>query len=148
MAFCRNCGLKLEDGQKFCPSCGTQLAESAPEAANAQANGAASDPNAQPQITINNGNQNENINYAMMGASKKLDVPSLVWSIINLLFCCQPLGIASLILTILAKDAPTAADEEKKLKSARICNLIGTIGAAVLYICYFIFVFVLAMTTA
>ena len=148
MAFCRNCGTKLEEGEKFCPSCGTQREEAAQNAQNAQSAQSA-DAAAEPQIVINNGNQNENYNAAMMGASGKLDTPSLVWSIINLLVCCQPLGIASLILTILAKDAPSAAEEEKKLKTAKTCNLIGTIGAAVFYFCYIIFyVFIFAVASA
>ncbi|MBQ7376905.1 MAG: zinc-ribbon domain-containing protein [Clostridia bacterium] len=141
MAFCSNCGTKLEENEKFCPNCGTQR-EQVANAQNAEAS-------AEPQVVVNNGNQNENYNAAVMGASGKLDTPSLVWSIINLIVCCQPLGIASLILTILAKEAPTAADEEKKLKAAKICNLIGTIGAAVIYFCYIIFyVFIFAMASA
>lgn len=31
MAFCKNCGTKLEDGAKFCPNCGT-AADAAPKA--------------------------------------------------------------------------------------------------------------------
>lgn len=31
MAYCKNCGSKLEDGAKFCPQCGTQTTEETPE---------------------------------------------------------------------------------------------------------------------
>ena len=75
-------------------------------------------------------------------ASGNLNVGSLVWSIINLVLCCMPLGIASLIMTVLAKDAPSAEDEEKKLKIARICNLIGTLSVAIVSIFYIVFVVV------
>ena len=33
MAFCGNCGTKVEDGKKFCPECGTSLEAKAPQQA-------------------------------------------------------------------------------------------------------------------
>lgn len=32
MAFCKNCGAELEEGAKFCPSCGKSTTEEAPKA--------------------------------------------------------------------------------------------------------------------
>jgi hypothetical protein len=51
----------------------------------------------------------------------------------------MPLGVASLILTILAKDAPTVEEEAKKLKTAKTLNLVGTIVGVVYIIgCFFL----------
>ena len=36
MAFCGNCGTKVEDGKKFCPECGTVMEAKAPQQAQSQ----------------------------------------------------------------------------------------------------------------
>ena len=36
MAFCGNCGTKVEDGKKFCPECGTVMEAKAPQQAQPQ----------------------------------------------------------------------------------------------------------------
>ena len=74
----------------------------------------------------------------------KLNVGQLVWSIINLAVCCTPLGIASLILTILAKDAEPEKSRSH-LKIAKILNLIGTIGGALIYIAYIVFTVIMVI---
>ena len=81
-------------------------------------------------------------------ASGKLNVGSLIWSIINVLMCCMPLGIASLVMTILAQNASDAEDEAKKLKTAKTFNLIATIGGAVIIIVYIIIVVVAGLAVA
>lgn len=60
----------------------------------------------------------------------------LIWSIINIVLCCVPLGIAALILTILAKDSPSREEELKKIKAARTCNIIGSVSVIALVIIY------------
>lgn len=112
MAYCTNCGNNIEDGVKFCPNCGAQQSSND--------NG--------PEISFGDVQVNK--------SSGQLNVGQLVWSIINLLTCCTPLGIAGLILTLLAKDAHSAEEETSKLKTAKICNLIGTIGAGVIILLY------------
>ncbi len=118
MAFCKNCGNMLEENANTCSACGTVQTEAAPIVVNEQK------------------------------ASGTLNVLHLVWAIINLLACCTPLGIAGLIMTILAKDAPNAADEAKKLKTAKICNLIGTIGGAIVMIAYIVILVVGTVASA
>ena len=119
MAYCSKCGNLLEENVNTCPSCGAaQNAASTPVIATEQR------------------------------ASGTLNVLHLVWAIINLLLCCTPLGIAGLIMTILAKDAPSAEEEVKKLKSAKICNLIGTIGGALVVIVYIMIVVVGAIASS
>ena len=76
--------------------------------------------------------------------SNKLNVGQLVWSIINLVMCCTPLGIASLILTILAKDAEPEKSRSH-LKIAKILNLIGTIGGVIVLVLYIVLVVVMVM---
>ena len=119
MPFCRNCGYEVKDTDKHCPSCG-----SAQESAQTEAGGTASEPVTPIDVPV------------VERASGLLNTGSLIWSILNILFCCMPLAIAALVMTVLAKDAPSAADEEKKLKTAKICNLSATIGGAVFYLFY------------
>ncbi len=174
MAFCKNCGLELEEGTSFCPNCGTNQASvqsnaQAPNPTPAQSDTTAqnnipqNDPNAttpaqdpnsvntgaapnqfQPQNNIPGGGyhpnqfapQNGNLNNTFnpfgapipQKASGVLNVASLVWSIINLICCCQFLfGIIALVMTVMAQSAATAEEEAKKLKTARIMNILGTI---------------------
>ena len=126
MAFCKNCGVALEENAKFCANCGTSLEEESVVA----------------EITAE-----EIVTPAPKKASGNLNIAQLVWSIINLVACCTPLGIAGLILTILAKDAPSAEDEAKKIKTAKTCNLIGTIGGVILSILYVVVIIVLGVMT-
>lgn len=111
MAFCSNCGKQLDENAKFCLACGT--------------------PTEQIENPTENTAPVEEEAPAPAKASGVLNMGMLVWAIINLISCCTPLGIAGLILTILAKDAPSAEEEAKKIKTAKTCNLIGTIGGAV-----------------
>lgn len=116
MAFCKNCGAELKEEDKFCPSCGSeQAAENTTEPVF---------ENVPPIADI------------PAKASGQLNVGFLIWSILNILFCCMPLAIVSLIMTVTAPNAATAEDEKKKLKTAKICNLIATIGSAVFFIGY------------
>ncbi len=122
MAYCKNCGVALDENAKFCATCGASQEETVAA-----------------EITTE-----EIVAPAPKKASGNLNIAQLVWSIINLIACCGPLGIAGLILTIIAKDAPSAEDEAKKLKVAKTCNLIGTIGGiiiGILYIAYIALIF-------
>ena len=130
MAYCSNCGTKLEENAKFCLACGTPVEQ-----------------------TENTTNTTETASFATYTdpvpekASGNLNVGQLVWSIINIvLCCCCPLGIVSLIMTISAKNASSAGEEAGKLKTAKICNLIATIVSAafcIIYIAYFILLFII-----
>ena len=114
MAFCSNCGTQIEENAKFCPFCGTKTEET-------------------ESSTVDTFHTEE---APPARASGILDTKMLIWSIINLVACCTPLGIASLILTILAKDAASAEKEAKTLKTAKTCNWIGIISSAVFYFVY------------
>lgn len=122
MPFCKNCGTQLEENVKFCPECGT-----------AQGTGESTPTPPITEIPV------------PQKASGVLNVGQLVWAILNLLFCCMPLGIVSLIMAVTAKDAVSPEEEQKKLKTAKTCNLIATIGGAVFYLLYIALVFIMAM---
>ena len=128
MAFCKNCGVALDDNAKFCTNCGASQDEETVVA----------------EITAEEIKTEEIVAPAPEKASGTLNMGMLIWAIINLVTCCMPLGIAGLLLTIFAKDAPSAEEEAKKLKTAKTCNLIGSI-AGVVYIVFCIVIGVLSV---
>lgn len=133
MAYCSNCGKQLEEIAKFCPACGAKTETSGETA----------------EIPVEQASATET--PAPAKASGKLDLQMLIYSIINTVMLCLPLGIASLILTILAKDAPTAEEEAKKLKTAKTCNIIGTLIACtivLIFVLFCIFLVILAIIMA
>ena len=168
MIVCSNCGQQFENTNGYCPYCGTAVNLQNQQINQQQAQGY--DPNAQQQAqgfdpnAYNNGYNNTNPNgYAPNGydpngynpygyqfnpqqPSGKLNVAQFVWSIINILMCCMPLGVASLIMTIVAQGAATLDEENKKLKTAKTLNLISTIGGGIIVIAYFVIIFAIAMT--
>jgi len=56
---------------------------------------------------------------------------SLIWAIFNLICCCWPLGLVSLILTVQASNA-TEEESAKKLKLAKTFNIVGTVVGAII----------------
>lgn len=118
MAFCKNCGSQIDDGSKFCSVCGASQESTEQQ---------------QPSEPIYT-------EPVIPKASGILNVGMLVWSIIDLIMCCVPLGIVSLIMTIMAQNAASAQEEASKLKTAKICNLIGTIATGVLLIIYIVLI--------
>ena len=126
MAYCKNCGVALEENAKFCATCGASQEETVAA-----------------EITTE-----EIVAPAPKKASGNLNIAQLIWSIINLVACCTPLGIAGLILTIIAKDAPSAEDEAKKIKVAKTCNLIGTIGGIIISILYIAYIALIVLGVA
>jgi len=126
MAYCSNCGYQLEENAKFCPACGTKTETSAETLAEEA-----------PVTEIPTPVESTIETPAPAKASGVLNMPMLIWAIINLIACCMPLGIAGLVLTIMAKDAPSETEEAKKLKTAKTCNIIGSIGGVIyILICF------------
>ena len=66
---------------------------------------------------------------------RQIATGQLVFSIINIVLgCCGLggiLGIIALIMTIVAKNAPTDAEADKKVHTAKILNIIAIIGIAI-----------------
>ncbi|MDO5295999.1 MAG: CD225/dispanin family protein [bacterium] len=63
----------------------------------------------------------------------------LIWSIIVLLCCCQPMGIASVIFSAMCRSKKSSGDFDGAMKMsmyARICNIVGLIGGGLIVILY------------
>jgi uncharacterized membrane protein YvbJ len=135
MPFCRNCGHELDENTKFCPECGT--------------NQEISKDNAKAEnFTVDTSSIFGDTEPVIPPASGKLNVGLLVWSILNIVFCCLPLAIVSLVFTTTAKDAANAQEEAKKLKVARTCNIINTAVMGGLFLLIFLFeMFAAVMST-
>jgi hypothetical protein len=69
-----------------------------------------------------------------------VDVPDyLIWTIIETICCCQPLGIAGIVFSILANSAKSSGDYAKAVqnaKYAKICLIVGVIGGLVIGLLY------------
>lgn len=61
----------------------------------------------------------------------------MVWSIVNLICCCLPLGIVGLVFTLTAKNEATPEARDKKMRTAAILNIVGTVAGFV--VCVFSF---------
>ena len=72
-------------------------------------------------------------------ANRDLDVGWLLWGGIAMVFCCQPMGIAALILMDQAKTASRLGDDAKaqsKMNSMRTCIYVGIALAALVVLLY------------
>lgn len=135
MLYCKNCGGQIPDDAKFCTFCGTNQSESTSGTTNVNTTTA----------------ETVDLDFSTpetAAPSGKLNVGYLIWSIINLLCCCTPLGIAGLIFVIMAKDAVSLEEENKKIKTSKICNLIGTIVGVVTVVLYVVLIVILALAGA
>ena len=143
MAFCPQCGATVPDGTPVCPQCGISLTAQQPQYQQPQ-------QPVPPVQQIPQGTpyqQPYQVPYgAPMGTppSGQTNTGMLVWSIITIFFCTI-LGVIALVMTITAKNEMTGEGEQKKLKTAKILNLIGTIGGGLFVLIYVIaLIFIIA----
>ncbi len=151
MAFCPQCGANVPDGTPVCPQCGIQLTAQQPQYQQPQQ----PVPPVQPAPQGMPYQQSPQGGYQMppqapygapMGTppSGQTNTGMLVWSIITIFFCTI-LGVIALIMTVTAKNELTGEGEQKKLKTAKTLNLIGTIGGGLCVIIYVIaLIFIIA----
>lgn len=123
MPRCTRCGIVAPEGAKYCENCGAPIEEDKvkinPETFDN------SQGSTQPEVD---------------GGSRKINTSMLVWSILNMILCCQLLGVISLILTVLASSAAARESEMNNLRIAKILNIIGTICGALIIVVYIIFI--------
>ncbi len=137
MAFCSKCGSYMTDDARFCQNCGANRHRNEDEK-----------PNLSPEETQNTGATDPSAAPADLPAPRSLNLVSMVWAIVNMVCCCTPLGIVSLILTVIAQD--TADDEKRKKfsRSALICNIIGTAICVLLCVVYIVLIVAGVLTAA
>lgn len=152
MATCPQCHANIPDGSANCPQCGAVIgalqAPAAPQPpVNNQVPGGYQQPPMYQQPPVNQPYQQPMYQqppmyapYGPGGASGQTNTGLLVWSIINLVLCCMPLGIAGLVMTLNAKNCMSMEEEQQKLKTAKTLNLIGTIGGAVVVVLYIVLI--------
>ena len=133
MAFCPNCGAEVKEGAAFCPSCGAPVNKAAEPTPAPQPQPQAAPAYTAPQPQYQAPYQAP----VQQKASGQLNTGMLVFSIINIFFCTI-FGIIALIMTITAKDKPTAEEEQKALKTAKTLNIIGIIFGILSIVLYVI----------
>ncbi len=159
MKTCPNCKNAVNDNELFCPNCGTRVdaQQQTPDVGAGYQQAPQNDPQPTYQQDYNqqynqqydqqyNNQYNQQGYYAPQPINHGLNTtPYLVWSILNILFCCWPLSIWSLILSINANKKPTLELAQADLKKAKTICLIATIGGAVFYAIYFVLILISAM---
>ncbi len=142
MPFCPNCGTPVENLNDPCPACN----KTAPaEAIKATETPAAETPVAEtPVAETPAAPVIEPVIVPEQPKVRQLNTAQLVCGIINSVCCCMPLGVAGIIMAVMAKDSPDDATEEKRLNIAKILNIIGTVGGAIVSILYVIYYVIIA----
>jgi hypothetical protein len=88
-----------------------------------------------------------------MPQPRDLDVGWLLWGAIGMVFCCQPMGIAAIILMDQAKTAYRLGDDAKaqsKMGTMKTCIYVGiglAAAVALLYVGIFVVIGVTAATS-
>ncbi len=158
MKNCPNCQQQIGDNEMYCPNCGARV-DAQPQQQNTQQYAQTAQPGygqqqySQPgydqqqynqpgydQQQYNQPNYSQQPNYGQPAAPTKYfnTTPFMVWSILNLLFCCLPLGIWSLVLTCTLNNKPTYQEAEKNYKMAKILCIVGTAVGFVVELIYVI----------
>ncbi len=111
----------------FCPTCGQQIPEGSPSCQHCGARFAATPPIGVPPAPGYGGPMPPVPDY-------------MVWSILELLFCCLPFGIVGLIYSIQANSAKTSGRYQEALDNAEKAKkflIYGIVGWAV---CFFLYI--------
>ncbi len=128
MKKCKFCGADVEENKAFCSTCGAKTDET---------------PTYEAEV--------RNDAASAQTPSRSLKTGMLVWSITNAIlgFCsCAPfiLGVISVILTLIAKDATSDEKERQYIKSAKIINIITSILIALSIVIWVFLVAVAALS--
>ncbi len=128
--ICRNCGNDIDKNENFCRNCG----------APAEASDQSSEVKPEPTPIVDT--------YGSVTPEQPpkpfgINTSMLIWSIINIVCCCTPLGVAGLVFNILAGNTADQKEYDDKQKYAKICNIIGTAGGALVLIFYIIYMIAL-----
>ena len=119
MAFCPKCGAQNEDSYSFCTTCGAPLKKAEPEVREAAPVYNTYTP--QPQVP-------QFVSPIPTGGL-------LAWAIITVLLCTIP-GIVAIVQTAGINKCYTVEEQQKKLQSAKIWCIVGTVLGVLAIIFY------------
>ncbi len=146
MKNCPNCHQQIGDNEMYCPNCGARVDAQSQQNTQQYAQNPQPGYDQQQYAQPDYSQQQYNQQYAQQGQPGQPGAPTkyfnttpyLVWSILNLLFCCMPLGIWSLVLTTTLNNKPTYQEAEKNFKTAKILCIVGTAAGFVIELLYVI----------
>lgn len=147
MKICPKCGTQLPDTMDYCHQCGFVFSNSN-SGRQFHYEGNQTPPNYQQNYSGYNppsggsfsGNEGPS---ASLGGMKLTETQLMVWSIIDLICCCLPFGVIALIFTMNAKKEPTKELQDKKLQTALLMCIIGTIAGIIVWFFWFFFLLLL-----
>lgn len=121
--FCTHCGGEVKEGQKFCTNCGAPIERQAPAPRPATYQEPAFESSYSEPV------------YSAPGYRPSFNEPLvpystgglIAWSILNILCCCLPLGIVSLVMACNINNATSAADQRNRVKNTKTWCIIGTV---------------------
>lgn len=119
MAFCKNCGVEINEGTAFCPNCGTK--QDNVNVASQPQNGV--NATGQPQYTGNVASQPQN-GVNATAQPQAVDNGGFGW---GLLGCCIP--IVGLVLFLVWKD-----NKPKTAKAAGVGAIVGVVLCVIYYL--------------
>jgi len=132
MPFCPNCGAEIESGISFCPYCGGPVKEPEKPQVQMPESPAAPEPPVQefyPQPAEQSSYSQpyqQPINPSYEPVTPVATGGLLAWSIITLLLCTIP-GIVAIVQTVGINKCTTVEAQQKKMSSARVWCIVGTI---------------------
>lgn len=133
--FCRNCGRKLEENESICNNCFTEINSS--NTIDTDENKDGYNNSSTLNMDKSNGVRREIPNNSVM---------YIIFSAIESVMCCQPLGIISLVFSVLAYDAFKYGDEERGKKHLKVSKILLIIGIS-LFVLFIIFYVVIIFTS-
>ena len=146
--FCPSCGTEVENGALFCQNCGTVVDNAKPEEKGATVlNGEVINTSSNSYSNNNETTFNQSTQNAQVERPEGSHPSFALWltlSIINLLCCCQIMGIIALVFTIIGNNAYTIgnySEADSKMNTAKILNIIGMIVGFFVTAIYLIFFF-------
>ena len=138
MRVCPNCALENTAEHHYCAKCGAALSP-VPPVRPMQAPYA---PPYRPQYQVPP--------FALPYGAAQNNTGTVVWAIVNMVLSSGMLfGVIALVFAMTAKSAWTQQEYESKMRTAKICNIIGTVCTALVIlagIAYAVFMIIVLLS--
>ena len=114
MAICEYCGCDTTGSVNYCKYCGAPLPP------------VPAVPEEKPEPPVYTWQNYPNVHSYAQPVAPVSTGGLIAWSIITILLCLIP-GIVALVKTLTINKAATVEDQQKRMKSARIWCIVGTV---------------------